>query len=629
MFIFKHSFNIFYFQNDVKKIAINLEATSALDSPLICFDDNCDFINNKNNIYSYLLSPSKPNFYKNFHKVAILLNPNDILKINSIEFFDGFKLNYIHKNQFSYNLIKVENSERCEILLPFKTNYKSIFQRLGVYFESIFYNWYFYIFSYILLIVYFYLNKTNFDLKIKPILIPILFIGLFLRLSHIDNLPLWFDESYTYSIISNLGELNFLNCFKDGGNPPLYFIISNIYLHFFNQNLAIIRFLPCLTGIILIYACFYIPNKLLNKNIGLLSGFLCAINILIINQSNEIRSYVLAMVLVLICSYYFYKLFSNFNNKDLIIYTIFAILLFNTHYYCILYLFFNLILGLILIKNNRIKFLISNSLAFLSFLPYFFYTFIHKSLSTNFNSWIPNPSFEVFKNHITYYFGNHFFFVLTIVFLIIIFKKNLLNKIEKNILFYSVSLIVFSFLSALLISLTIKPILFERYFCIFIPFLIINTSIFINLNYDKNLKPLIICLILLFSINMPKYETFNQFSNIDLFVRYSLNDIKKYPKEESFLVLLENEKYLNYFKKDFKNIENSNIIVTNLNNPEKIDIINHYKKIIKSKNKNLKKAVIYLPEMCINSKIKFSNQENIKTINTTIMPIYKIFIENL
>ena len=55
-------------------------------------------------------------------------------------------------------------------------------------------------------------------------------------------------------------------------------------------------------------------------------------------------------------------------------------------------------------------------------------------------------------------------------------------------------------------------------------FLILNTAIFLNVDYKTKFNPLIICTILLFSINMPKYENFNLFSNINLMAKYSFLD---------------------------------------------------------------------------------------------------------
>ena len=51
---------------------------------------------------------------------------------------------------------------------------------------------------------------------------------------------------------------------------------------------------------------------------------------------------------------------------------------------------------------------------------------------------------------------------------------------------------------------------------------------------------------------------------------------------------------------------------------------------IKNVSKSYKKGnkvILYLPEICINSKIKYSKELNIKKLETTIVPIYKIVIK--
>ena len=376
--------------------------------------------------------------------------------------------------------------------------------------------------------------------------------------------------------------------------------------------------LPCLIGVFGIYSIYFILNKILNKNTALIGAFLFAINIFIIVESNEIRSYILSMSLVLWLGYYFYQLKNEFNNKNMFIYLLLSICLVNLHYYCLFFIVFNFILGSILFKN-KIKFLIINVFSFLTFLPYFIITTLNKSLEADFNNWIEPVSFEVLKNHITFYFGNIIFFIVVIIFAIYIFKK--LNKIQKDIFIYTNLSIVSVFFIALLISLIIKPILFERYFCIFLPFLIINTSIILSLDYRQKIKPLIIILIFLFSLNIPKYENFNLFSNINLLMKYVMKDIKNNSEYEKYIVIPDYIDYIKYF--DIK--LNDRIIVSNFGVREDIDLLNYYLSLIK--NKENKKIILYLPEICINSKIKYSNNINIKRIETTIVPIYKIVLK--
>lgn len=619
--LLKHYFSIFYFQNDTNKISANIESKNIGDI-YVCFDKNCDLMKFQNNVYSYKLNQENPLFYNGaIQNIDFIFNSEKAQKsFETISIFYNLdKILYLSKKDISQ--IKTQkNANKYSLNIQFnKANNKTILQKTSIYFEGLFYNWYFYLIGYTLLLIYFIKYQNRFNFKIKYEIFWILLLALLLRLSHIDFIPLWNDELFTFCFISDMGKnLNLNRIFLDPGNPPLFFLISNIWLIFFNKTTLLIRLLPCLIGIIQIYSTYFVVKKIINKKTALIASFLSAINIIFILESNEIRSYILSMTLILWEIYWLYKLKNNFSNKNLIIYSIFAILLINLHYYCILFVLANFILGLFLFKENKIRFLIANFVSFLTFLPYFLITFIKSSTNPSFNIWIAKPTLDSIHHHIIFYFGNTLWFIGIILFSIFIFKK--LSKIEKDFFIYNVGIICFVFLSALIISFLIKPILFERYFIIFLPLLTINTAIFLNLDYKTKFKPLILFLILFISINIPKNENFNLFSNINSMINYSLRDYQEYKKEYNiYFVIPDRIEYLKHFKYAPK----ENIIVSQYGVREDIDLIKFYL----SKTKEKKNIILYLPEICINSKIKYSKELNIKKLETTIVPIYKIMIK--
>lgn len=617
----RHYFSIFYFQNDLNKIVFNIEIPKN-DDIFACFNKNCDKMNYQNGVYFYKLNQQNPLFYKKaINNIELISSKKTLENIKEIDLFVGH--NYEKINLENKNISKVDfiNKKSYSISFDIENNNKTIIQKLGIYFESIFYNWHFYLISYILFLVYLIKYQERFNFKIKHPIFLILFLAILLRLSHIDFVPLWNDELYTLTHISNLGEgFNLRRTFQDAGNPPIFFILSNIWLYFFHQNIVLIRLLPLIIGVVQVYFIYFILNKMFNKKIALIASFLSSINIFIILESNEIRSYILAMTLILAQLYLFYNLKNKFNFKHLILYCFISILLTNTHYYCIFYVLSNFILGLIIFKNKKekIQFLICNLISFLSFVPYFIITFYSNSLNPAFNTWLEKPSIDLFLNHITFYFGNIFFFIITIIFSFFILKK--LRKEEKFIFLQNIYSISFVFLSALIISLAIKPILFERYFCIFLPLLIINTSLILNVDFKTKFQPLIFCIIFLFAINIPKYENFNLFSNIDLMIQYGALDYKT-QKTKSFFIISDKISYIKYYPK----INPKSAIEVDFKVDENTDLINKYLKKINYKKGE--KIILYLPEMCINSKIKFSKTLNLRKIETTIIPVYKIYIE--
>lgn len=611
MFIFRHYLSIFYFQNDVNKIVFNME-TSVRDDFYICFNSNCDKLKPKNRGYFYKLNQENPMFYNgeinNIEVISSNKNLSDNIK--SISIFQGKDLIYYSKDEiknFHSNQTTFQDKSSFSYKIPFETNQKTFLQKASVYFESIFYNWYFYIIFWVGLIYYLAKYKANPKINILAILI----LGLILRLSHIDFVPLWNDELYTIYYIFHGGIKNIA---ADPGNPPLFFIISDIWLCFFHKTTFLIRLLPVLIGLLQIYTIYFVTDKLFNKKIAYMSAFLSAINIFIITESNEIRSYILSMAVIPIFCYLFYRLKENFNTKNIIVYTIFGILLFNLHYYTILTVGFNFLLGMIIFKNNKIKFLLSNFVAFLSFLPYFLHI-KSLSLSNNFNAWLEKPTLEVIHNHIIFYFGKTIFFIVAVIFCIYVYKKYLKKSLEGKIFMYNTILISIVFISAYFISVFIKPILFERYFCIFLPLFIINTSILLNVEYK--FKNIMFVVILLFSINCPRYENFNIFSNINQFISFSQNDYLQNKEYTSYFIIPDKFQYI----KHFPLIPKERVIVSNYGVREDVDLIKEYKK-----HTTEEKILLYIPEICTNSEIKYSDDKNIEIVETTMVPLYKVFL---
>ena len=58
----KHYFSVFYFQNDLNRIALNVESDYVGDM-FFCFNKTCQKAEFKNNVYTYELKQTNPLFY--------------------------------------------------------------------------------------------------------------------------------------------------------------------------------------------------------------------------------------------------------------------------------------------------------------------------------------------------------------------------------------------------------------------------------------------------------------------------------------------------------------------------------------------------------------------------------------
>ena len=250
----RHYFSVFYFQNDINKITLNIELQEK-DNIYACFNQNCDKMHYKNGVYFYKLNQENPVFYHDIvDNIEIISSKETISKIEKIDLFYSNKYKEIDSNQFKIHDVEFLDKNKQSINFSFSGNNKTLIQKTGIYFQSIFYNWYFYLIYYILILITLIKYQNKFDLKIKYPIFLILFLATFLRFSHIDFIPLWNDELYTLTFISDMGKgINFKNAFLDAGNPPLFFILSNIWLNIFNESVILIRTLPLIIGVFQVY----------------------------------------------------------------------------------------------------------------------------------------------------------------------------------------------------------------------------------------------------------------------------------------------------------------------------------------------------------------------------------------
>jgi len=84
----RHHFSVYYFQNDIGRLALNIESQNVGDI-YVCFDKNCDLMKFEKNIYSYELNQENPLFYNDSIENIEFILPSKKAKNNfeSISFF--------------------------------------------------------------------------------------------------------------------------------------------------------------------------------------------------------------------------------------------------------------------------------------------------------------------------------------------------------------------------------------------------------------------------------------------------------------------------------------------------------------------------------------------------------------
>lgn len=639
LLIFKNNYSSLYikhFVSSIEPVVVNIDTKNAITSnAFVCYDNNCSVPEKYGNskIYRSFFHPGYENKDYIIFKKIILAHPienKDFLgNINSVDihignrkyFIDSKDLSNIEPKEFKMEIFdplsqKKTIKEYSTIELSSLGNYRGVYNNICVLFLSLFYNWKIFIIPYLWLFfafVFYLFNKEEIKINFKiPIIAPlhilgiICLIGFLLRLDNYNYFPLWTDEVYTKTVAIS----SFVSCFKDAGNPPLFFILEYLISKIIGTSDIALRFLPCLFGMMTI-PVVYLLFKNIDKKLALFASFMVSINTIFIYSSNDARGYSLCALLVVSSIYLLFEYLKSPTTKRLVLYGVLAVFCMNQNYYLMLFVFCNFIWGVIDLlqnKNNKkiINFLIANIVAFVSATPYLLFS-LKNAVQNGFNGWIPPLSKELFKYAIDEFFINKYVFIfLSIVLLInLIFaltpnkflqKINIkINKDKSNMLIYLVFSMTLIIILASFISIYIKPIFHKRvllavYMLLFLIEILCITSIAELLKENKYIKIFktsyfLILSAIYFLCVQPMLVS--EQCRLDDFMFILRNDIAKYEKDyEIHAITCDTEEYLNHYPE----IKNLNIKwhYINTNSGYHIENLNKFDYIDKNK-----KSVIY------------------------------------
>ncbi len=598
-------FNIKGFNYPLENVRITFETDDRLNEAayLICFEDYCkgaetnefrsyyfseltsdeiEFFEKKVNKIFFAGDTRVGNFPKNIKNIDINVgNKNIYLNRDDISKLEIKEISINLKSQDGKDEVKKYNA----VVLPEISNYKGFLSHISNIFLSLFYNWKIFIFPYcwlFLAFLIFIFNRDEFKFKLNLnkktfcfILGAIFFAGAVVRLADISYYPLWIDEVYTKQIAIN----DFISCFKDAGNPPLFFILEFLFTKIFSTSLFGLRLLPFIFGMLFVFYTYKLFENIDKKEdklpvFALFCAFLASINTISIYHSQEARGYSLCMFLAVASIYYLFRYLKNPNNKDLTITGILNILLVNCNYYLILFTFTNFIWGIVDLFQNKtlenkkkeiIKYFSTFIIAGISFVPYLIIS-SKTALSGEFNGWIPELTKDTFLYTINEYFINKYVFValcfvLLINLIISFIPKNFLEKLNikinperENLFLYLIYTLAFIIILACLISVFIKPIFHKRVLLAIYSLLFLIETVTIGgfiefIKENKFLRALkslgfIILLAIYFLITAPMPT--REYHNLSKFMKFIENDIKQF--DDSYEIHLINAHTKDYLK---------------------------------------------------------------------------------
>ena len=581
-----------------KPVQVNIALKNKInpDDLDICFDSNC--------------VKSKSEVYDSVYHAGI---ENEPVKNISYKFNGNSK---DIQNNIEDILIYVGHDRYQGIDIPKIDNSTSILNKIYCFILTFFYNFKYFIFSWILILCgSLLLVRDNFEIKRPYVwLILITVLAFILRINNLSYTPLWCAENYTIEVAME----NFKTLFKDAGNPPLFFILEYLFTYFLPKTLITYRLFPALCGIALPIAVYF-TLKDGGKVSAIIGAFLAAISINSIFYSQEARGYSFFMLLSVLIVYFLFRYLKNKNLKNLILYTVCAISLINSYYYLILLTVAAFIWGSVYLlkdKKELIKFLIANAVAFLSFAPWAFYM-MKEALSNHFNLWIPKLSFAVFVQIIHCYFLN---IILFLVFALILISNIIMclasdikkNEEKKKLLYFLIFAILFIIISTILISIYVKPIFhFKFYASIYGLFILLETILITSpVEFKNKNKGLVYSFLILLLFLATTSRTLTRTNILKPLADFIVTDSVKYKDEYNIYALNPgNSRYINVYP-ELKSLDYINWKIYESDYGEFVNEFN------KSEYTKKGKGIVYFTEIGI-------DRNNIKIIKP-----YKVYFYN-
>src|SRR6266478_3033376 len=112
--------------------------------------------------------------------------------------------------------------------------------------------------------------------KNELILLAILSLGLFLRIYHLSNESIWFDEAFSIMI----AKLSLLQvALERDNNPPLHFILLHYWINLFGNSEFATRFLSVMFGFFAIFMIYKVGTLIFDKEVGVLSSLILGLSV--------------------------------------------------------------------------------------------------------------------------------------------------------------------------------------------------------------------------------------------------------------------------------------------------------------------------------------------------------------
>lgn len=345
------------------------------------------------------------------------------------------------------------------------------------------------------------------------LLIFVTLVGVALRFYNLGYNSLWLDETATLWYASSGYEGVWTYVLSGEYNPPLFYWLTTFMLNFGSSEF-VLRFLPCVFGVIAIPVTYMLGTEWRNETVGLVGASLVALSPYHVYFSMEARAYSLVVVWCLLLLWAYIKANKTKQYKWWLLVAAFAALAFWTHFYSFLLtaaLFVYSLIDAGFVKD-KLKYPLVGGVAFVWFtLPITLATYYLFKMRTS-----ELPTFgiqginiipDLFWNFGTY--STHFSVIFFILFAAGIY---LLYKNDKPKAKFAV--FVFAFILTITVFASYRIPMVSRYLLYLLPFYMLIISEPFLLLKDKRVQAVAVCGLLVLGA-APLYQIETVYSKND------------------------------------------------------------------------------------------------------------------
>ena len=141
------------------------------------------------------------------------------------------------------------------------------------------------------------MHSGSVSMRRWSIVVFLLTAGAISRFLWIDHESLWLDEVTSLRLAEQTGSLHLepLPFFSkwDDGHPALYYLLLRVWISMFGSGEVAVRSLSAVFGLAMLAATYYVGQRLISKDVGVLASGLVLVNAVALHYSQEVRMYTL------------------------------------------------------------------------------------------------------------------------------------------------------------------------------------------------------------------------------------------------------------------------------------------------------------------------------------------------